>query len=81
MLVKLRYKLKKRQVKALRQFARVMKWPNLGATLDNLQQKDEEFALETVSSDAFAYFSGLVVPGVSATTRLVHEVPSYSDSR
>lgn len=42
-----------------------MKWPNLGQTLENLRQRDEDFTLDTISSDAFAYFSGLVVPGVS----------------
>lgn len=63
--VKLRYKLKKRQVKQLKKFAQIMKWPNLGETMENLQQKDEEFALDSISSDAFAYFSGLVLPGVS----------------
>ncbi|KAL5089709.1 hypothetical protein Trisim1_005107 [Trichoderma cf. simile WF8] len=61
--VKLRYKLKKRQVKQLKKFAQIMKWPNLGETMENLQQKDEEFALDSISSDAFAYFSGLVLPG------------------
>jgi hypothetical protein len=63
-LVKLRYKLKKRQVKMLRRFAQMMKWPNLAETLDNLRQRDEEFSLDAISSDAFAFFSGLVVPGV-----------------
>ncbi|KFH44670.1 hypothetical protein ACRE_045160 [Hapsidospora chrysogenum ATCC 11550] len=61
--ITLRYKLKKRQVRMLRRFAQMMKWPNLGETLDNLKQRDEDFALDTISSDAFAYFSGLVVPG------------------
>lgn len=62
--VKLRYKLKKRQVKALKRFAQMMKWPNLREMLANLRQRDAEFSLDTISSDAFAYFSGLVVPGV-----------------
>ena len=63
---RLRYKLKKRQVKMIRRFAQAMKWPNLEATLENLRQHDEEFALDNISSDAFAFFSGLVLPGVSA---------------
>jgi len=62
--VKLRYKLKKRQVKMLKRFAQMMKWPNLGGTLDNLKEKDDAFALDAISSDAFAFFSGLVFPGV-----------------
>ncbi|KAL7808855.1 hypothetical protein V8C26DRAFT_412521 [Trichoderma gracile] len=61
--VKLRYKLKKRQVKQLKKFAQIMKWPNLRDTMDSLRQKDEDFSLDTISSDAFAYFSGLVLPG------------------
>lgn len=59
--IRLRYKLKKRQVKMLRKFATMLKWPNLAETLDNLKQKDEE--LDTISSDAFAFFSGLIIPG------------------
>lgn len=42
-----------------------MKWPNLGETMMQLKQKDEDFALDTISSDAFGFFSGLVLPGVS----------------
>lgn len=61
----LRYKLKKRQVKVLKRFAQAMKWPNLNATMENLRVHDEEFRLDTISSDAFAFFSGLVLPGVS----------------
>lgn len=62
--VRLRYKLKKRQVKMLKRFATTMKWPNLAETLDNLRARDEDFSLDTISSDAFAYFSGLILPGV-----------------
>ncbi|CAM1510416.1 Fc.00g007510.m01.CDS01 [Cosmosporella sp. VM-42] len=61
--VLLRYKLKKRQVKMLKRFAQMMKWPNLADTLDNLKRKDSEMALDDISSDAFAFFSGLVLPG------------------
>ncbi|KEY70685.1 hypothetical protein S7711_07311 [Stachybotrys chartarum IBT 7711] len=59
----LRYKLRRRQVKALKQFAQTMKWPNLAETLDNLKAKDEEMSLGSISSDTFAFFSGLVLPG------------------
>lgn len=55
----------------LKRFAQMMKWPNLGETLDNLKQRDAEFSLDTISSDAFAFFSGLVVPGVSTE----HSIP------
>ncbi|KAH7179713.1 uncharacterized protein B0J16DRAFT_175833 [Fusarium flagelliforme] len=61
----LRYKLKKRQIRMLRRFAQMMRWPNLTETLDNMKQKDSELALDEVSSDAFAFFSGLVLPGQS----------------
>ncbi|KAG5958057.1 hypothetical protein E4U58_005557 [Claviceps cyperi] len=59
----LRYKLKKRQVKVLKKFAQAIKWPNLDSTMENLELHDEEFRLDTISSDAFAFFSGLVLPG------------------
>ncbi|KAL2684854.1 hypothetical protein Neosp_005945 [[Neocosmospora] mangrovei] len=59
----LRYKLKKRQIRMLRRFAQMMRWPNLDETLDNMKQKDSEMSLDEVSSDAFAFFSGLVLPG------------------
>lgn len=62
----LRYKLKKRQVKVLKKFAQAMKWPNLDCSMENLGLHDEEFRLDTISSDAFAFFSGLVLPGVCA---------------
>jgi hypothetical protein len=42
-----------------------MKWPNLADTMEQLKQKDSDFALDKISSDAFAFFSGLVLPGVS----------------
>lgn len=52
-------------MKQLKKFAQIMKWPNLRETMECLRQKDEDFALDSISSDAFAYFSGLVLPGVS----------------
>ncbi|RFU76269.1 vtc domain-containing [Trichoderma arundinaceum] len=78
--VKLRYKLKKRQVKQLKKFAQIMKWPNLRETMDNLRQKDEEFALDSISSDAFAYFSGLVLPGQKMTREDVETMSTRSDA-
>ncbi|KOS22600.1 putative sugar kinase [Escovopsis weberi] len=65
--VKLRYKLKKRQVKQLKRFAQIMKWPNLKQTMDYLTHRDELSTLDTISSDAFAFFSGLVLPGPTLT--------------
>ncbi|KAL2149624.1 hypothetical protein VTH82DRAFT_8276 [Thermothelomyces myriococcoides] len=61
--VRLRYKLKRRQVRMLKRFAQMMKWPNLGETLDSLKRREEESTLDLVSSHAMAFFSGLVLPG------------------
>ncbi|CEJ85538.1 hypothetical protein VHEMI03803 [[Torrubiella] hemipterigena] len=59
--IKLRYKLKKRQVKMLKTFAKAMKWPNLDQTLESLAHYDDEFLLDQISSDAYAFFSGLAM--------------------
>ncbi|EQB44707.1 hypothetical protein CGLO_16520 [Colletotrichum gloeosporioides Cg-14] len=61
--ISLRFRLKKRQIKMLRRFAQMMKWPNLGQTLDSMKQRDIEASLDIISSDALAFFSGLVLPG------------------
>ncbi|KAI1418221.1 hypothetical protein F5Y13DRAFT_150875 [Hypoxylon sp. FL1857] len=61
--VRLRYRLRKRQVKMLKRFAQMMKWPNLTETLDELKQRDAEGALLPISSHTMAFFSGLVLPG------------------
>lgn len=63
--VKLRFKLKKRQVKMLKKFATTLKWPNIGDTLDALRETEEDLASDAVSSDAYAFFSGLVLPGLT----------------
>jgi hypothetical protein len=65
--IRLRFKLRKRQTKMLKRFAQMMKWPNLGETLDMLRQGDAEASLLTVSSHTMAFFSGLVLPGVSTS--------------
>ncbi len=64
--VKLRFKRQKRQVKMLKKIAATMKWPNLNDTLEAIKGLEEERASEAPSSDAFAFLSGLVLPGVSA---------------
>ncbi|OAA77092.1 hypothetical protein LEL_06776 [Akanthomyces lecanii RCEF 1005] len=61
--VKLRFKLKKRQGKMLKKFATTLKWPNLGETLDAVKRIEDEPAFDAASSDAYAFFSGLVLPG------------------
>ncbi|KAK7742239.1 hypothetical protein SLS62_010758 [Diatrype stigma] len=40
--VRLKFKLRKRQTKVLKRFAKLMKWPNLDATLDALRRRDAE---------------------------------------
>lgn len=64
--IRLRSKLKSRQTRLLRRFARSMKWPNLAATVTNLKQRDADGSLESISSHVMAFFNGLVLPGVSA---------------
>ena len=61
--VRLRLKLRKRQVKMLKRFAQMMKWPNLDATLGYLRQRDADETLDLISSHAMAFFTGLVLPG------------------
>ncbi|KAK4146493.1 uncharacterized protein C8A04DRAFT_9756 [Dichotomopilus funicola] len=61
--IQLRYKLKRRQVKMLKRFAQMMKWPNLNETLASLKRRDADATLDLVSSHAMAFFSGLVLPG------------------
>ncbi|CZT42182.1 uncharacterized protein RSE6_02035 [Rhynchosporium secalis] len=57
---------KKAQVKALRKFARAMKWPNLAAVDEVLKERNvDDVALEDRSSDAMSYFTGVVLPGVT----------------
>ncbi|KAK1639488.1 hypothetical protein BDP81DRAFT_312981 [Colletotrichum phormii] len=63
--INLRFRLKKRQIKMLRRFAQMMKWPNLGHTLDKMKQRDMDATLDIISSDALAFFSGLVLPGTT----------------
>ncbi len=66
-IVELRLKLQSRQIRMLRYFAKMMKWPNLAETVANLKRRDAESSLDTISSHAMAFFSGLILPGVSRT--------------
>ncbi|KUI57693.1 hypothetical protein VP1G_05021 [Cytospora mali] len=63
--VRLRFKLKRRQVKMIKRFAQMMKWPNLTETLAALKQGDKASTLDAISSHAMAFFSGFVLPGPS----------------
>ena len=66
--VKLKFRLRKRQSNVLQRFARLMKWPNLNATIDAIVRRDARGTSVSVSSHAMAFFSGLVLPGVSSST-------------
>lgn len=50
----------------IKRFAQMMKWPNLADTLASLRQGYEASNLDAISSHAMAFFSGLVLPGVSS---------------
>lgn len=57
-------KTKRRQIKALRKFAKALNWPNLANVDDVLRSKGrDEKPLEDRSSDSMAYFAGLILPG------------------
>ncbi|KAL2066205.1 hypothetical protein VTL71DRAFT_2276 [Oculimacula yallundae] len=57
---------KKAQVRALRKFARAMKWPNLATVDEVLKERNvDDVALEDRSSDAMSYFTGVILPGVT----------------
>ncbi|KAI6614403.1 hypothetical protein MCOR14_011441 [Pyricularia oryzae] len=61
--VEIRFRLKNRQIKMLKRFAQMLKWPNLAVTVEEIYQADDDNALGTISSHAMAFFSGLVLPG------------------
>jgi hypothetical protein len=64
LIVKLHLRVRKRQVKALRKFARAMKWPNLAKVDEVIRSKDHEARkLENRTSDTMSYFSGVILPG------------------
>ncbi|PQE24723.1 VTC domain-containing protein [Rutstroemia sp. NJR-2017a WRK4] len=58
------FKAKERQIKALRKFARAMKWPNL-AGVDRILRAKATENLDDLTIDASAYFSGLILPGTT----------------
>lgn len=62
--VRFHLRMKKSQVKALRKFARAMKWPNLVSVDNVLKDRDPDAkALEDRSSDTMSYFTGMILPG------------------
>jgi hypothetical protein len=64
--VRFHLKVKKSQVKALRKFARAMKWPNHTKVDEILREQDpDEKSLEDRSSDTMSYFTGVILPGAT----------------
>ncbi|KAG4444271.1 hypothetical protein IFR05_000246 [Cadophora sp. M221] len=62
--IRFQLRTKKAQVKALRKFARAMKWPNLAKVDEVLKERDvDDVPLEDRSSDAMSYFTGMILPG------------------
>jgi hypothetical protein len=55
---------KKRQKEALREFAEILKWPNMDEIEYVLEETDtKEKPLEDRSADAMSWFSGIILPG------------------
>lgn len=55
---------KRRQVEALRDFAWLLKWPNMGEVEYVLEEKARnEMAVENRSAEALSWFSGVLLPG------------------
>ncbi|PNH71474.1 hypothetical protein VD0001_g6076 [Verticillium dahliae] len=63
--IRLRYKLRRRQMRMLKRFAQIMKWPNLAETMDHMRRRDADDTLDLISSDALAFFSGFILPGAT----------------
>ena len=59
---------KKRQVEALRDFAWMLKWPNIAEVEYVLEEKDsDEVSLEDRGPESMSWLSGVILPGSSAT--------------
>lgn len=57
---------KRHQVQALRDFAWLLKWPNMGEVEYVLEEKGRnEIPIENRSAEALSWFSGVVLPGYS----------------
>jgi hypothetical protein len=62
--VKFHLRLRKRQIKALRRFARAMKWPNFTNVDEFIRSKSQEARkLQDRTSDTMSYISGVILPG------------------
>ena len=57
---------KKRQKDALRVFARILKWPNLGSVIQILDEKSKrQVPVEDLSAETMSWFTGVILPGPS----------------
>lgn len=57
---------KKRQKDALRVFARILKWPNLGSVNQILDERSKrQTPVEDLSAEAMSWFTGVILPGPS----------------
>ena len=57
---------KKRQKDALRVFARILKWPNLGSINQILNEKSKrQIPVEDLSAETMSWFTGVILPGPS----------------
>ena len=57
---------KRCQKAALREFARVLKWPNIGALNRSLSERaKQELPVEDLSADTMSWFTGVILPGPS----------------
>jgi len=66
---------RKAQVKALRRFARAMKWPNLAGVDDVLRERDpHNKPLEDRSSDTMSYFTGVILPGITLPWLIMNSI-------
>ncbi|KAF1814438.1 hypothetical protein P152DRAFT_432374 [Eremomyces bilateralis CBS 781.70] len=66
---------KKRQKEALLRFANVLKWPNIGEVQYILSETDTaEKPVEDRSADAMAWFTGVVLPGVTLPWLLMNSL-------
>jgi hypothetical protein len=80
MAVRFHLRAKKAQVKALRKFARAMKWPDLVKVDDVLKERDQEAKpLENRSSDTMSYFTGMILPGVTLPWLIMNSLIDCDD--
>jgi hypothetical protein len=79
-IVRFRLRAKRAQVKALRRFARAMKWPNLVKVDDVLKERDPKTkTIEDRSSDTMSYCTGVILPGVTLPWLVINSLIDCDD--